>query len=61
MAEQPPLVTFAQAEQLGGELHDYVQRHAAEAPFVRDDMAWADMVQFVIRRARGLAGEQADG
>jgi hypothetical protein len=48
----PPLITFAEAEQLGGDLHDHWATMAGTLPPLdREDMAWADIVQFILRRA----------
>lgn len=52
MASEPLLLTFAQAEFVGEQLHDYWQQMAGEAPLRRDDTAWGDVVQFVLRKAR---------
>ena len=52
----PPLIRFAEAEAIGAELHDRWQLlSGADAPLTRDDMAWGDVVQFVIRRAAEVA------
>lgn len=51
--ERPPLLSFANAETVGRELHDRWQLLAGgEPPFSRDDLAWSDIAQFVVRRAR---------
>lgn len=56
----PPLVTFTEAEAIGGELHDRWAKFTRETPPLgREDFAWADMVQFVIRRADEAARERA--
>lgn len=50
------LLSFAQAEVIAGELHDRWQVMTGKAPMSREDMAWADIVQFVIRKAREVTG-----
>jgi hypothetical protein len=50
-AELPPLVTFDEALAIGFDLHDHWQHMADTAPLERDDMAWGDIVQFVLRKA----------
>lgn len=58
---QPPLVTFPDAERIGWELHARWELMAgSEAPMDADDLAWADMVQFVLRRASELTRERGD-
>jgi hypothetical protein len=52
----PPLLTFAQAEQIGQDLHDHWEKMAGAAPMGRDDLGWADLVQRVVRLARDVAG-----
>lgn len=50
--EAPPLITFAEAETIGSELHDRWSTMAdGDVPLEREDMAWGDIVQFVVRRA----------
>lgn len=51
-------LTFAQAEKLGQEMHDRFVSDGRTPPMPRDDLAWADMVQFVMRRAGDLVGER---
>ena len=52
----PPLITFAEAEAIGQEMHDrWEMLGGGEAPLDRADFAWADICQFVIRRADELA------
>lgn len=60
--ELPPLLTFDEAQRLGEELHDHWQKQAdpAPPPLARDDFAWADMVQFVLRRASGIVREREE-
>src|SRR5688500_7026878 len=52
----PPLITFAQAEAIGQQLHDHWLKMAGSAPMDRDDQGWGDVVQFVIRKARETEG-----
>lgn len=56
-----PLLTFAEAEQIGAELHDRWQSMAGAVPLARDDLAWGDIVQFICRRARDLPREPEPG
>jgi hypothetical protein len=52
----PPLVTFTEAEQIGAELHDrWALLSGGEPPLTREDYAWSDIAQFVIRRADEIA------
>jgi hypothetical protein len=47
-----PLITFDEAQRIGGELHDHWQRQSGKPPpLARHDFAWGDMVQFVLRKA----------
>lgn len=44
-------LTFAEAQAIGGELHARFEAMTGrEAPFEAEDMAWPDIVQFVVRR-----------
>ena len=50
--ELPPSITFTEAERIGAELHDRWSTMAdGDVPLEREDMAWGDIVQFVVRRA----------
>lgn len=52
----PALITFAEAEAIGQEMHDRWQLlGGGDAPLDRADFAWADLVQFVIRKANEAA------
>lgn len=53
-----PILTFAQAEKLGQEMHDRFVANDVTPPLTRDDMGWADMVQFVMRRAGDLVADR---
>lgn len=47
----PNLLTFAQAQAIGSELHARFEAMTGRpAPLDADDMAWGDIVQFVARR-----------
>jgi len=60
MVEQP-LITFAEAEAIGHQLHDRFEAMTGRpAPLASDDQAWGDIVQFVLRKARD-AVEVRDG
>jgi hypothetical protein len=50
----PPLLTFAEAETVGAQLHDHWLKMAGEVPMGREDCGWADIVQQVLRRARDV-------
>ena len=54
----PPLLTFAEAESIGEQLHDHWEKMAGAAPMERGDMGWADLVQQVIRRARDVVAQR---
>ena len=46
-----PLLTYVEAQSVGEVLHDHWLRMTGEAPIGRDHLAWADLVQFVTRKA----------
>lgn len=52
--EQPeiPLIPFDKAQAIGKRLHDRWEDMTGQAPLAEDDMAWGDIVQFIIRCAR---------
>ena len=56
--EPVPLLAFEEAEKVGRALHDHWVKMAGEAPMPAEDMGWADMVQFVARKAREIANER---
>ncbi|MFZ5701169.1 MAG: hypothetical protein ACOY4P_07430 [Pseudomonadota bacterium] len=58
VSEGAPLLRFADAEQIGVDLHDRWEKMTGQAPIARDDMGWADVVQFVVRRAREIVTER---
>ena len=48
----PALITYAEAEAIGQEMHDrWEMLGGGDAPLERADFAWADLVQFCIRKA----------
>lgn len=56
----PPLITYAEAEAIGQQMHDRWQMlGGGDAPLERADFAWADLVQFVIRKADEAARVRA--
>ena len=52
MTGDVPLITFDEAQEVGRELHDHWHALAGSVPFPPDAMAWPDIVQFVLRKAR---------
>jgi len=40
-----------EAQSVGEAMHDHWFRMTGEAPIARDNLAWADLVQFVTRKA----------
>lgn len=52
---RPDLLTFTQAQRVGELLHDRWSAMAGQVPLERDDMAWGDIVQFVLRMADDIA------
>lgn len=59
--QRPPLITYAQAEAIGQDLHDRWEKMTGAAPLERDDLGWGDIVQFVVRKARETVPEKEDG
>jgi hypothetical protein len=57
----PDLITFAEAEALGQQLHDHWMAMADSAPMPREDLGWADVVQFVLRKARDVVAARGEG
>lgn len=53
-----PLLTFAEAEAVGRKLQARWEAMAGTTPLPADDLAWADIVQFVLRKARDVADER---
>jgi predicted protein tyrosine phosphatase len=56
-----PLVTFAEAETIGQQLHDRWAKMTGKAPLQRDDLGWADLIQFVLRTARDVVDQREAG
>jgi hypothetical protein len=53
-----PILTYAEAQSVGEVVHDHWLRMIGEAPIGRDNLGWADLVQF--RHPQGLrAGDRA--
>ena len=46
-----PLLSYDEAQALGVAVHDHMLRMTGAAPIARDDLGWADLVQFVTRKA----------
>lgn len=62
MADPVHLLKFPEAEALGVECHDRMVAMGLPPVLKRDDLGWADLVQFVLRRARDIAdAKQAAG
>ena len=57
-----PILSFDEAQDVGAAVHDHWLRMTGEAPAARDSLAWADLVQFVTRKAceRVVAREAGD-
>ena len=57
-----PLLSYDEAQQVGVAVHDHWLRLTGAAPIGRDDLGWADLVQFVTRKAceRVVARGDAD-
>ena len=51
---------FDEAEMIGGLLHDRLAENGAPVPMTRDDLGWADLVQFVMRAALAAVAERGD-
>ncbi len=46
-----PILSYDEAQQVGVRVHDHWMRMTGEAPIPRDNLGWADLVQFVTRVA----------
>ncbi len=46
-----PLLTYDEAQAVGEAVHDRWVWLTGGAPIARDDLGWADLVQFVTRKA----------
>ncbi|HEY0413236.1 MAG TPA: hypothetical protein VGD66_08840 [Allosphingosinicella sp.] len=62
MLTSPPLpvLSFDDALAVGEAFHDQWEKLVGPAPIGRDDLAWADLVQFVTRTARTRAAETTE-
>ena len=49
---KPGTLTFGQAERVGEALYYFWTNVIGEAPLPRDSASWADLAQFVVRKAR---------
>jgi hypothetical protein len=57
-----PILSFDEAQDVGAAVHDHWLRMTGEATIGRDNPGWADLVQFVTRKAceRVVEREGAD-
>jgi hypothetical protein len=56
-----PLLSYDEAQDVGAAVHDYWLRLTGEATIGRDNLGWADLVQFVTRKAwERVVARQAD-
>ena len=57
-----PILSYDEAQDVGAAVHDHWLRMNGAAPIGRDHLAWADLVQFVTRKAceRVVEREGAD-
>lgn len=46
-----PILSYDEAQKVGADVHDHWLRMTGAAPVGRDDLSWADLVQFVTRKA----------
>lgn len=60
VAPVPPLLRFEDAQAVGEAVHDQWEKLVGPAPIARDDLAWADLVQFVARTARARVAERPE-
>lgn len=58
--EPMPRLTYDEAQSVGQALHDHWRKMVGETPIQRDSLAWADLVQFVARKARERVAERPD-
>ena len=59
-APVPPILRFDDAQAVGEAVHDQWEKLVGPAPLARDDLAWADLVQFVARAARARVAERLE-
>ena len=57
-----PILSYDEAQDVGAAVHDHWLRMNGAAPIGRDHLGWADLVQFVTRKAceRVVEREGAD-
>lgn len=46
-----PILSYDEALSVGADVHAHWQRMTGAAPIGPDDLSWADLVQFVTRKA----------
>lgn len=46
-----PILSFDEAQVVGAQMHDHWLHMTGEVPIDRDNLGWADLVQFVTRKA----------
>lgn len=51
-------LTYDEAQTVGQALHDHWTKMIGATPMERDSMGWADLVQFVARKARERVAER---
>ena len=56
-----PLLSYDEAQSVGEDVHDHWLRMTGEAPISRDNLGWADLVQFVTRKACERVVERGTG
>lgn len=44
-----PILSFDEAQAVGSKVHDHWVKMNGEAPIPRDNLGWADLVQYVSR------------
>jgi hypothetical protein len=54
-----PILTYDEAQIVGEAVHDHWVRMRGETPIARDNLGWADLVQFVTRKACEQVVERA--
>ncbi|HEX4736711.1 MAG TPA: hypothetical protein VH331_04020 [Allosphingosinicella sp.] len=55
-----PRLSFDDAEAVGAAFHDQWEKLVGPAPIGRDDLAWADLVQFVTRAASSRLAQRQE-
>jgi predicted protein tyrosine phosphatase len=53
-----PQLTYDEAQTVGQALHDHWGKMIGTTPVERDSLTWADLVQFVARKARERVAER---